>query len=143
MIIRTIDALIAGRSLVSVRQDATVRTACGLLNDHNVGALAAMDGGALTGIMSERDVIRQCLHEPGALDRMRVSDIMTRDPVTIRRSAGLADAMARMQDGGFRHLPVLDDDGRVVGMISLRDIPTSYRMMAERFREYTDGDIPA
>lgn len=143
MIIRTIDQLIEGRSLISVAPGARLRAACSILNSHNVGALAVLENGALRGILSERDVIRRGLVRPGSLDDLCVADIMTADPVTIRRGAGLVDAMTLMRDGGFRHLPVLDAAGLPVGMLSLRDIPTEYRLMAERYQEYMTGKVPA
>ena len=143
MIIRTIDTLLEGKSLISISSAASVREACKLLNIHNVGAVAVIDDGKLSGIMSERDVIRRCLDTPGALDAMRVADIMTADPVTIRRGASLVDAMTLMRDGGFRHLPVVDEEDLPVGMVSLRDIPTQYRVMAERYQEYLGGSLSA
>ena len=59
---------------------------------------------------------------------------MTADPKTVTASEGLNDALAHMTDGRFRHMPVMED-GRCIGLLSIRDIPTEYRMMYERFQE--------
>ncbi|KUF09807.1 CBS domain-containing protein [Pseudoponticoccus marisrubri] len=135
MIIKSIDQLLQGRSLVSVTPDATIREACTLLDRHGIGALAVLDGPRLVGILSERDVIRRCIAAGRRTDETRVREIMTPDPQTIRRNASLADAQTVMVEGGFRHLPVIDAIGSIVGMMSIRDVPTEYRLMVERFRE--------
>jgi CBS domain-containing protein len=62
---------------------------------------------------------------------------MTARVITVQHDQSLADAQERMLEGGFRHLPVTDDAGQPCGMLSMRDIPTEYRLMVERFREYT------
>lgn len=139
MSINSIDQFIATQTLVSVTPDATVRMACLFLNRHNIGAMTVIENDVLVGILSERDVIRRCLGEPGALDTMRVEDIMTPRPMTIRRSDSLADAAALMRKGSFRHLPVVDAAGRAVGMLSVRDIPTEYRLMSERTEHHHQG----
>ena len=143
MTINTIDQFIARQTLVSVTPDATIRMACLFLNRHNVGALPVLENDMLKGIISERDVIRRCICEPGALDAMRVEDIMSTNPVTVRRSSTLAEAATLMRKGCFRHLPVVDDEGRAVGMLSLRDIPTEYRLMSEQWDAHHMGAEPA
>ena len=137
MIIKTIDVLLKGRKLVSVSPEATVKDACAQLDAHGVGALAVLRDGQLAGILSERDVIRRCVAAGRKTGETRVRDIMSPRVVTIRRDQSLADAQTRMIEGGFRHMPLVDDAGTPVGMLSMRDIPTEYRLMVERFREYT------
>lgn len=135
MIIRSIREVIAGRKLSCVAPDLTVRAACRLLVDADAGALAVMEDGRLVGMLCEHDVIRKCVASGRRADETRVAEIMTPDPVTIRAEAPLADALELMTGRGFRHLPVTEA-GQVVGMLSMRDIPTEYRLMAERFAEY-------
>lgn len=136
MIIRSIETILAGRAFHTTSPDKTVRAACLQLDAANVGALAVVAEGQLLGVLSERDVIRKCLAHGRRTDDTTVADIMTPDPVTIDASAPLAEAMGAMVTGGFRHLPVMRN-GAVVGMLSMRDIPTEYRLMFERFREYS------
>lgn len=137
MIIRSIEAILAGRAFHTISPDQTVRAACLKLDAADVGALAVLADGALAGVLSERDVIRKCLAMGRRTDDTTVMDIMTPDPVTIDAAAPLADAMGKMITGGFRHLPVTRR-GAPVGMLSMRDIPTEYRLMFERFQEYTE-----
>jgi CBS domain-containing protein len=143
MTINSINQLLDGRALVSVSPSNTVKQACELLRQHNIGALAVLEHSRLTGILSERDVICRCVAAGLPTDQTRVLDIMTPDPVTIHRQASLADAQTKMSDGKFRHLPVVDRAGDVVGMLSMRDIPTEYRLMVERFQQYRDERLSA
>ncbi|PWR01313.1 signal transduction protein [Meridianimarinicoccus roseus] len=135
MIIRSIEAILSDRPFHTITPDRSVRDACLQMAEADVGALAVMAQGRLVGILSERDVIRKCLASGRRTDETRVAEIMTADPVTIDAAAPLADAMGAMVTGGFRHLPVTRS-GAAVGMLSMRDIPTEYRLMFERFREY-------
>lgn len=134
MIIKSISELTARRPLVTIGPAASVSEACRLLDRENIGALAVCDQGRLIGILSERDLIRRCFAQGKSADATRVTEVMTPDPVTLRRSASLAEALSCMLDGGFRHLPILDGAGEICGMISIRDIPTEYRLLVERSR---------
>lgn len=142
MIIQSISQILGDRPLWSTEPEATVRDACVALHKANVGALAVIADGRLVGILSERDVIKKCVALGLRTDETSVADIMTADPVTVDPEAKLADALKAMLDGAFRHLPVVHA-GQVKGMLSMRDIPTEYRMMFERYTEYRDGDAAA
>lgn len=127
--------LLAGRKLASVPPEMTVRAACAVLDEQDIGALAVVADGRLVGILSERDVIRKCICRARRTDETLVRDVMTPDPVTIDVRGSLARALDAMRSGGFRHLPVTDG-GAVVGMLSMRDIPTDNRVMLERWQAY-------
>lgn len=134
MSIQSISEIIRGRPLYIADAGMSVSDACRLLDEHRIGALVVMDGARLKGIFSERDVVRRVVARGRDAGATTVGDVMTADPVTISAREPLAQAMRLMLDGGFRHLPVLRAD-EVVGIISMRDIPTEYRLMAERFRD--------
>ncbi|MCA8882222.1 MAG: CBS domain-containing protein [Rhodobacteraceae bacterium] len=142
MIIKSISQILDSRPLWSITPDTSAREACVALSKANVGALAVMDDGQLIGVLSERDVIKKCVALGRRTDETLVRDIMTADPVTVTPDATLADALKAMLDGAFRHLPVVQD-GQVKGMLSMRDIPTEYRLMFERYSEYRDGEAAA
>lgn len=93
------------------------------------------EGTALRGILCERDVIRKCLCAGRDPATTRVAEVMTPDPVTVAADQGLVEALRLMTDGRFHHLPVIED-GSVIALLSIQDIPAEYRMMAERFEEY-------
>jgi CBS domain-containing protein len=84
-----------------------------------VGAVLVMEGGRLEGILTERDLMRAVA--TGYSDDARVSDWMTRNPETVEASDATDHAASLMIHGGFRHLPVVDE-GRVAGIISIRDL---------------------
>ena len=86
-----------------------------------VGSILVMDGRRLVGIFTERDIVRalsQSIDSPAD----PISTWMTPDPQTIAGSDGVEEALRRMVRGGFRHLPVVDEQGTVVGMLSMRDL---------------------
>ena len=133
MIIKSIHQLIAGRTLYAVAPDATVQDACQLLEARDIGALAVVSDERLVGILSERDVVRRCLSRGLAADQTLVGDVMTTDPVTVGCTQTLAESLSLMIEGGFRHLPVVELGGDVVGMISMRDIPSEYHLIVEPY----------
>src|SRR5688572_24338840 len=87
--------------------------------DRDVGAVIVMEGGALAGILTERDGLRAVA--AGIQDDTVVSDWMTRDPETMSPEDTTQHAAVLMIHGGFRHLPLVEGD-EVVGMLSIRDL---------------------
>jgi CBS domain-containing protein len=85
----------------------------------DVGAVLVMEGEALSGILTERDVLRAVA--AGIQDDTLVSDWMTRDPETMSPDDTTEHAAVLMIHGGFRHMPLVEGD-RVVGMLSIRDL---------------------
>jgi CBS domain-containing protein len=142
MIIKSVRQIIEGRDIPQTSPNVTVREACHALDHMNVGALAVVDVDKLVGVFSERDVIRKCICRQRPTAETLVADIMTADPVTIDVEGSLSDALAIMTEGGFRHMPVLEA-GKTVGLLSMRDIPTEYRLMLERYQEYVNGEVTA
>jgi CBS domain-containing protein len=128
--------LLAGRELGSVQPDITVRRACHTLDARDVGAVVVLADTALVGILSERDVIRKCICSGLRTDETLVCDIMTPNPVVIDVNCSITKALDTMRAGGFRHLPVMQGTA-VVGLLSMRDIPTQNRLLLERYQEYT------
>ena len=89
------------------------------MNERRVGAAVVLEGDALLGILTERDVLRAV--GEGRVDGTNVADWMTRHPETIEPSESTDTAATLMIHGGFRHLPVVED-GKVVGIVSIRDL---------------------
>lgn len=87
--------------------------------DRDVGAVLVMDGGALSGILTERDVLRAVA--AGIEAETVVADWMTRDPETMGPDDTTQHAAVLMIHGGFRHLPLVEGSD-VVGMLSIRDL---------------------
>ena len=97
------------------------------------GGLGGMIGGALGGVLLE--AARAVFADPLT---GKVAGAMTAEPQTVSVTDGVAEAFARMTDGHFRHLPVMEGE-RCIGLLSVRDVPTEYRMMYERYQEMRRG----
>ena len=108
-------------TLWHVRPDESVFSALELLARYEVGALMVMEGGRLVGVVSERDYTRKVALQGRNSKETRVSDIMTRNVITVTPTTGTRTCMALMSEKKIRHLPVVDG-ATVVGMISIRDI---------------------
>lgn len=110
-----------GRAVFSVAADQTVAEAVKMLAERRIGAVPVIDGNAVLGIFSERDVI-YCLERKGqaALD-LRVSEVMTAPAITVTPEDGILGALALMTRRRIRHLPVIDQ-GRCVGVVSIGDL---------------------
>ena len=111
-----------GSDVATIAPTATVAEAAKTLSDRKIGALLITGaGGRLTGIVSERDIVRALAqHGPGAL-QLPLTDVMTRRVVTCAPGDTVSDIMEQMTSGKFRHLPVLESD-RLVGIVSIGDV---------------------
>ena len=118
---RLIRDVIAGRPLLAAGKNDTVREACRLMAQKKIGALLIVEAGRIAGIFTERDALNKVLAAGLDPDKTRVSEVMVADLQTIRSGKPLAYALHMMAEGGFRHVPVVDDDGAPVGMVSARD----------------------
>lgn len=86
-----------------------------------IGCVLVVEGEKVLGIFSERDAMVRVNVDAARLASRPVSSVMTPNPATLRIQDKIAFALQRMNVGGFRHLPILDD-GKLVGVVSIRDI---------------------
>ena len=105
--------------LLTVDATESVTDAARQMHDRGVGAALVLNGDLLSGILTERDVLRAVA--TGEVEGTKVGAWMTHDPETIEPGERPGHAAAIMLHGGFRHLPVLED-GKRVGIISIRDL---------------------
>ena len=110
-----------GGEVFSISPHATVLDALQMMADHNSGALIAMDGGEVVGIVSERDCVRKMDLMGRVARATKVSDIMTEKVIYIEASQQLEECMALMLDKSVRHLPVCHNE-RLVGLVSIGDL---------------------
>jgi CBS domain-containing protein len=107
--------------VISVSPETEIREAARRMIDSDIGAAVVLDSaGELVGVITERDLLR-CVSE-GVDGGSLVDERMTRHVLTGSPATSLAEAMALMVDGHFRHLPVVNEDGRVIGLVSMRDL---------------------
>lgn len=111
-----------GREVVTLRADNTLREAARLLDERRIGAVVTLDaGGAIVGVLSERDIVRQFARQGEAALDMPVGNAMTRAVITINAEAPIEEAMQLMTDRRIRHLPVVRND-RLTGFVSIGDL---------------------
>lgn len=111
-----------GNAVYAVHPDDTVYEALNVLVDKNVGALVVLDGDDFLGIFSERDYARRVILKGRASKETRIREIMTEHPITVSLDDSIEDCMIKMTDKHIRHLPVVDEKGRLVGVISIGDV---------------------
>lgn len=118
---RLIRDIIAGRPLISAKKDMTVRAACQEMAARKIGALLIVERKKIQGIFTERDALVKILARGLDPDTTTLVEVMASDPQVIRADRPLSHALHMMAEGNFRHVPVVDDDGHPMGMVSARD----------------------
>lgn len=100
---------------------ATVQEACACMKERRVGAVLVTEGdGHLVGIFTGRDAICRVLAEGKGAGKTHLSKVMTPNPHCMPPGRNAIEALRLMQDGGFRHIPIIDG-GRLVGIVSRGD----------------------
>ncbi len=113
---------VKGDNVISIEPTAKLVDAARLLSTHRIGAVVIVGaGGRLSGILSERDIVRAIAGHGAAALEMPVSQEMTRNVMTCVETDSVADIMEKMTTGKFRHLPVLRD-GKMIGLVSIGDV---------------------
>jgi CBS domain-containing protein len=142
---KTLKQLLAGkdRQLAVVSPRDTVFHALTVMSANNVGALLVLDGEQLVGVFSERDYARKIILQGKSSKETAVSEIMSDKVAYVTPAATLDECMALMTEKHFRHLPVLDETGGVVGMISIGDLVketiSSQKFMIQELERYIAG----
>ena len=113
----------------AVSPDATIGDAVRMMRQKQVGCLVVCQDKHLVGIITERDLLTRVLATSRPLSDT-VEKVMTKDPTTVFAHDSVRRAMIRMQKGGYRHLPVIDDTGRAVGILSIKRV---IHYLAEHF----------
>lgn len=120
------------REPICVSPQATVRDVVRLLQERGAGCVVITDQGRLVGIFTERDVLRRVAPFGKAAADLPVGEMMTPHPVSLRPEDSILFAMNRMHEGGYRHVPLVDDQNIPVGIISVR---TLVDYLVEHFEE--------
>jgi CBS domain-containing protein len=107
---------------LTVAPETSVGDVMRMLVDHGIGCAMVVDSEKLVGIFTERDALVKLNVDYAELSARSVSEFMTQSPEALDIGAKIAFAVQRMDLGGYRHLPIVDDDGHPTGIISVRDI---------------------
>ena len=121
---KTLRQLIDGknRQLATVSPGQSVLRALEIMADVDVGALLVLDGKQLVGVFSERDYARKVILQGKASRHTLVSEVMTGKVICVAPERTLEECMAIMTEKHIRHLPVLDDNQMVIGIVSIGDV---------------------
>ena len=114
-----------------IEESGLLIDAARIMHERDIGSVVVVDGdGIVRGIVTERDIVASIAHgfDPKTT---RVWEVMTENPVTIRENERVSTALEKITETGARHLPVVDDKGRPVGVISFRDIANLILMLME------------
>lgn len=118
--------LIIGKAPITISADSTIEDLVAALSKNRVGALVvSSDGRNIEGIVSERDVVRAMPGQFSVLSEKHVRDLMTVDVVTATPETRVDELMTIMTERRIRHIPVIDDNGFLVSIVSIGDIVKS------------------
>lgn len=126
------------RPIRSVPETASIGQAATAMREYNVGALAVLDGGQLSGLITDRDIVTRCLSKHDSMHTLTVAEYMSRDVITCCETEEIEIAAALMGDHQIRRLPVLNADGNLAGMLTLDSIAEDY---CEHLAGETLGEI--
>lgn len=105
----------------TVKEKGTIRAAVKLMLEQKLGAILVERKGTPVGIFTERDLMRRVVAAGIDLDR-EIEEVMTPEPETLSLDDGVAFALNRMVVGGYRNVPILDENGAFVGILSQREV---------------------
>jgi CBS domain-containing protein len=130
-----------GFDVITVRPATPVSEAISLLKKYNLGAVVVSnDGMQISGILTERDVVRQLVDGTDFLDSP-VSAVMTSEVLTCRPGESVQSLMNTMTEKRIRHLPVVDDSGKLAGLVSIGDVVKSHITQIEFERDQLEGYV--
>lgn len=136
---RTVFQSMAQRHVVSVVPTATVYTAACVMTRANCGSVLVIDtANTLLGIVTERDLMTRLLAKSLDPATTTVADIMTRNPHCVVPETKVADAVLLMIERGFRHLPIVTDANKILGVFSVRDAMPREVQAAEGMAEFNE-----
>lgn len=127
---RIIPDVLRDRNVVHLTRKANAREAARLMRTHNVGSVLIIEDGAVKGILTVADMAYRVVAEGRNPDETVLGEIMTAGPDTIGPDTTAIEALRLMQDGGYRHLPVVED-GKVLGVVSRRDFHATEKARIE------------
>ncbi len=135
-----------GTDVATIAPTATLAAATALLGERGFGALVvSADGATIDGILSERDIVRKLATDGAATLERAVDSCMSSDVVTCRPADSIDALMASMTERRIRHLPVVDDNSQLAGMISIGDVVKDRLGELERendqLHEYIQGNV--
>jgi len=133
-----------GWHVLSIGEDASVLDAALLMNEHKIGGLAVLREGRVMGMFTERDILQRIVAEQRDAATVTVGDVMTKSVTVAGSCTTIDEARSLMKNKRIRHLPIVDDDRRPIGMVSIGDLNAHELVDHEKtvgaMREYINGN---
>ncbi|MCE9531842.1 MAG: CBS domain-containing protein [Planctomycetes bacterium] len=134
-----------GSKVLTVGPAESVLQAAQMMNDHRVGSLVVVEDGRVVGMFTERDVLQRVVAERRDPEAARVNEVMTTAVVCCSPETTVDEVRGVMRDRRIRHLPVIDADGRLLGLISIGDLNAHLQAVQEQtvflMSEYIQGRV--
>ena len=135
-----------GGEVYCTTPQSTVYDAIGLMGEKNIGALVVTENGVVVGVLSERDYSRKVVLRGRTSRDTHVDEILSRPAITVRRKDSIEKCMQLMTSHRIRHLPVVSEDGRAIGLVSMGDLVNwvmqSQRHTIQQLQGYISGEYP-
>ena len=113
---------VAQKRMITIQEDASLVDAARLLSDTHRALLVVCNGeGAMVGVITKTDVVRQVAQCQGSVEGKRLSTVMTRTVTSCQSDDQLHDVLAVMKERGFVHIPIVDKNSRPAGVVNTRD----------------------
>jgi CBS domain-containing protein len=136
---------VKGSHVTQIGPSATVLEAAALMNQHEIGSLIVCDGDRMHGIVTERDILRRVIVPRRDPSQTTVREVMTRELACARRHTTVEEARGVMKNRRLRHLPILDDTGKLCGLVSIGDLnaheTNTKEMTIHLLQEYIYGHV--
>lgn len=133
-------------ALHTLPPSATVAAAVQMMNQHKLGSILVLNGRRIAGIFTERDVLTRVIGANRDPHATPLDEVMTRQPVTVSPSATVDEVMELITGRRIRRLPVVDEAGEIIGLLSIGDLMRwlvdSHRAEAEHLRNYIGTSAP-
>jgi CBS domain-containing protein len=106
----------------TIGKNATALQAAQMMNDHRIGAVVILEDGHIAGILTERDIVERVVVEQRSPGSTPIQEVMTTEIACCSLQTPIEEARSAMKNRRIRHLPVVDDEGRLQGLISIGDL---------------------
>ena len=109
-------------SVIALDESTSLGDVVGLMQEKRIGSVVLTNSGELSGILTERDLLMKVLGLHENWKSMKASDVMTARPQALQAGDAIAYVLNNMHVGGYRHVPIVDENEKPVGMVSIKDV---------------------
>ena len=101
---------------------SSIKEACELMQTKKIGSVLVTENDKLTGIITERDILMKVIGKIDNLSSTKLTEVMTSEPISLQKIDKIAYAMNNMHVGGYRHVPVVNEENEPIAVISIKDV---------------------